>query len=245
MKRHASEPDLLSAEGWRLDTEVPLDQLARFPGPDGGHGDDLLLANVASGRRRLNDDSDGGPSCFLEQIDGEAPFPFESASGLPGPAGRHLDGTGGSSGGPRGTSPYAFGDGVLGFDGPAANGGGSKGQVGGRGGKETTEDQRHDLIAPLDSSRRAPERDWYGQTSLERLEEENSSLRAITKYLIHERKELRKKADLASKRNQNLSNLVHVMKWSLQQGGGPAAGARSSSMASTLAPASESGLLLG
>jgi hypothetical protein len=240
MKRHASETDLLSAEGWRLDTEVPLDQLARLPGPDGGHGEDLLLANVASGRRRLNDDSDGGTSCFLEQIEGEAQFPFESAAGLTGPGGRHLDGAGGSSSGARGTSPYAFGDGVLGFEGAAASSSG--GTAKGRG--EATEDQRQDLIPTLDPSRRASEQDWYGQTSLERLEEENGSLRAITKYLIHERKELRKKADTASKRNQNLSNLVHVMKWSLQQGSVPAAGGARSSRA--LSPAAaEAGVLLG
>jgi len=214
MKRFASEQDLLS-EGWRLDQEqlVPGDQLSRFP------GDDLLLANVPSGRR-LNEDADGGPACFLEQIDGDAQFPFESGPSLTGPAdgSRQVDG-GGVGSGLRGTSPYAFNEGVLGFE-PSA-----EGKVVGRARvtnevEPLVEDQRHGDVSPRGSSRRAPERDLYGQTSLERLEEENSSLRAITKYLIHERKELRKKADTASKRNQNLANLVHVMKWSLQQGGG-------------------------
>jgi hypothetical protein len=67
----------------------------------------------------------------------------------------------------------------------------------------------------------------FGQSSLERIQEENSSLRAITKYLIHERKELRRKADTAAKRNQNLNNLLQVMKWSLQQRSGPGVGSAS------------------
>ena len=84
-------------------------------------------------------------------------------------------------------------------------------------------DRKND-VADLRDSRRVLERDMHAQASLERLEEENSSLRAITRYLIHERKELRRKADTAAKRNQNLNNLLQVIKWSLLQGGANACG---------------------
>jgi hypothetical protein len=50
---------------------------------------------------------------------------------------------------------------------------------------------------------------------MERLEEENSSLRAISKYLMQERKELVRKAESAAKRNQNLKSLMNVMRWRL------------------------------
>ena len=46
---------------------------------------------------------------------------------------------------------------------------------------------------------------------LERLEEENSSLRAISKYLMQERKELVRKAEAAFKRNQNLRSLMPAL----------------------------------
>ena len=125
---------------------------------------------------------------------------------------------GGETWGPgaRGASPYAYSDGGFGFEGGGGRGGGRAAAP-----RETglhTADRRNEG-ASMRGGRRLPDRDVHGQSSLERLEEENSSLRAITKYLIHERKELRKKADTASKRNQNLNNLLQVIEWSLQQSG--------------------------
>jgi len=161
---------------------------------------------------------------------GEGQFPFESASASGDTmAGRRqvenaaAGGVGAGSWGPS-DGPYAYGDGGFAFEGSASGKGTGRGAPGGR---ETDMHSagRRSEGGGMREPRRLPERDMYGQTSLERLEEENSSLRAITKYLIHERKELRKKADMASKRNQNLNNLLQVMKWSLQQGGAGACGA--------------------
>jgi len=133
-------------------------------------------------------------------------------------------GGGGGGGGPwgPGDGTYAYGDGGYAFEGNGTGAGAGRGATGVRETDMQAGGRRSEGSGMRDA-RRVPlggtERDMYGQTSLERLEEENSSLRAITKYLIHERKELRKKADMASKRNQNLNNLLQVMKWSLQQGG--------------------------
>lgn len=198
MKRFASEQDSTSTDVWRLEA----DDLARFPGSsNGGHAEDLLLGGGSSRRRRLNEEEENH-ACFLEQIEGDAElhFPFESTPGGLIGSGRNDNGPGGSSSGAgaRGVSPYSYGD----FH---------------------AADRKND-VADLRDSRRVLERDMHAQASLERLEEENSSLRAITRYLIHERKELRRKADTAAKRNQNLNNLLQVIKWSLLQGGANACG---------------------
>lgn len=157
---------------------------------------------------------------------GEAQFPFETApSGLSGS--RRTEGPGaGGGGGPWGSGQrgYLYNDG-FGFEGGD-----------GRGGRRGTGARESDLQGasadrrsegPGIRGRGVPERDMFGQSSLERIQEENSSLRAITKYLIHERKELRRKADTAAKRNQNLNNLLQVMKWSLQQRSGSGVGSAS------------------
>ncbi len=109
----------------------------------------------------------------------------------------------------HGGSPYVYNDG-FGFEGDSVRGAAS--EAGAKEPDMQAVDRKKDGTGSCAGghSRRAPERDLFGQSSLERLEEENSSLRAITKYLIHERKELRKKADTASKRNQNLNNLLQV-----------------------------------
>ncbi len=155
----------------------------------------------------------------------ESQFPFESASGGDMAGRRQTESAGGGGGGGSwgpGDGIYAYGDGGFAFEGNGKGAGAGRGATGVQetdmhaGGRRSEGGGMRDARrVPLGG----PERDMYGQTSLERLEEENSSLRAITKYLIHERKELRKKADMASKRNQNLNNLLQVMKWSLQQGG--------------------------
>lgn len=229
MKRFASETDLQGCEvSWRLEG----DDLARFSGSDGGH-EDLLLDENRAGRRRLNEDEEGQAS-FLERGDGDATFPFETApAGLIGSNGQSGTVGGGSTGtAVRGLSPYSYGADGFGFEGGVKRGGG---KGGGSALEPDFSSDRRSKGIDARSSRSAVERDMlshrdmFSQSSLERLEEENGSLRAITRYLIHERKELRRKADTAVKRNQNLNNLLQVMRWTLTCGGAAACGVGSSS----------------
>jgi len=51
-----------------------------------------------------------------------------------------------------------------------------------------------------------------GGSEMERLAEENASLRAISNYLMQERKDLASKAELSAKRNENLECLLRVLR---------------------------------
>ena len=170
----------------------------------------------------------------LRDCAGDATFPFETApAGLIGSNGQSGTVGGGSTGtAVRGLSPYSYGADGFGFEGGVKRGGG---KGGGSALEPDFSSDRRSKGVDARSSRSAVERDMlshrdmFSQSSLERLEEENGSLRAITRYLIHERKELRRKADTAVKRNQNLNNLLQVMRWTLTCGGAAACGVGSSS----------------